>query len=126
ALDGMERLAVRGADLVLPVCQALADKVAAHAPGKPCWVLHDVAFDEPGSADVEDLRAACDVRGPLALYVGNLESYQGADLMLSAVARLGEEAPTLLVIGGKAEDVADRRRQAVRMGLADKVRFLGP
>lgn len=126
ALEGMERLAVRGADVVLPVCQALADKVAAHAPGKPCWVLHDVAFETEDAGAVEDLRAVYGVEGPLALYVGNLESYQGVDLMLEAMAALGPRAPTLLVIGGKPGDVAARRSQADALGLGERVRFLGP
>src|SRR3546814_14138566 len=47
-LYGLERIAVRRSDFVLPVCQALADRIAQHAPGNGMHVLHDVAFDSAG------------------------------------------------------------------------------
>src|SRR3546814_3255261 len=59
-LYGLERIAVRRSDFVLPVCQALADRIAQHAPGKGMHVLHDVAFDSAGpntGAAVAGLRA---------------------------------------------------------------------
>src|SRR3546814_10892965 len=81
-LYGLERIAVRRSDFVLPVCQALADRIAQHAPGKGMHVLHDVAFDSAGpntGAAVADLRADLPESSVLTLYVGNLGPYKGID-----------------------------------------------
>ena len=45
----------------------------------------------------------------LALYVGNLEHYQGVDLMLDALAELESPPLKFVAIGGSAEAVAAYR-----------------
>jgi hypothetical protein len=56
-LEGFEKRAVRGADLVLPVCRSLADKAAAFAPGQRLAILHDMAIETPPvPPGTEDLR----------------------------------------------------------------------
>src|SRR3546814_4233880 len=78
------------------------------------------------AAPVEDLRLNAKDR-PLALYVGNLESYQGVHLLIQAMAALAPaERPALVVIGGKADHVAQHRQLALQCGLEDDVRLLGP
>lgn len=129
-LYGLERIAVRRSDFVLPVCQALADRVMQHAPGKEMHVLHDVAFDsaEPNTgAAVADLRANLPESSVLALYVGNLEPYQGIDLLLEGMALLDpDDRVELAVIGGNPVDVANYQAKATQLGLAGRTRFLGP
>lgn len=126
--NACERRAVRRADLVLPVCDALAEKVRAHAPGKPLMVLSDVALrgDESGPPS-EDIRHGLPPDAVVALYVGNLESYQGVGLLIEALARTGPDARVhLIVIGGEARDVAALRAQAQALGVAGRCRMLGP
>lgn len=128
-LDGFERLAVRRSSLVLPVCQALADKAAQHAPGKPVHILHDIAFEpEPEAAHrAEDLRRSLGLRGLMALYVGNLERYQGMGPMLEGFAMLGpDERIDLVVIGGNGAEIESHRALAHRLGVADRAHFIGP
>ena len=127
-LRWLEGYAIRRSDLVLAVCQAIADRaMKATDPGR-IHLLPDVAFDsvDADAAAVDDLRALFPGQDPLALYVGNLEPYQGIDLLLDAVARLRPEQPcNLVVIGGSPEAAQDYREKALSLGIGDRVRFLG-
>src|SRR3546814_11910728 len=83
-LYGLERIAVRRSDFVLPVCPALADRIAQHAPGKGMHVLHDVAFDSAGpkkGTAVADLRAALPVSSVLSLSVRKTNPTTGIHLL---------------------------------------------
>jgi glycosyltransferase involved in cell wall biosynthesis len=126
-LDALVRHALRGSDLVLAVCPALANKASALCPEVPVRVLEDIPLAGAPGAPAENLRERFGIGGPLALYVGNLEPYQGIDLMLEALARLGPNGPaTLVVIGGIPPDVARYERIAATLGVAGRVRFAGP
>lgn len=127
ALEGFEKYAVRSADLVLPVCQSLADKVDRFAPGRRRVLLHDMAMEfPPVPPDTENLRALLGIDGPMALYVGNLEHYQGIDLLLDGFAAANAENLSLVVIGGRESDVTKYRNRAAELGLAGTVHLLGP
>lgn len=127
-LQWFERYAIRRSDLVLAVCQAIADRAAAEiGPGR-VHLLPDIAFERTdGTATtIEDLRALFPVRAPLALYVGNLESYQGIDLLLDAFALLRPDQPCqLVVIGGSPDAVRDYRQKAAERRIDNRIRFLG-
>jgi glycosyltransferase involved in cell wall biosynthesis len=127
-LRSFERLAVRQSDAVIAVCQVLADKAAEHAPDKPICVLNDVALEAEGDGgEVVNLRDNLRLRGRLALYVGNLEHYQGIELMLEAFARLdGTEPVDLVVIGGNTDDIAIYQTRAHQLGITDRTHFIGP
>lgn len=126
-LYAFERAAIRSADLVLPVCPALAQKVSQAAPGKPCVVLHDMAMEfSPVAGDPEPLRTVLGIAGLLALYVGNLEHYQGIDLLLESFARVGRSDIHLAIIGGRENDIARYRGRVNEMGLGGRVHLLGP
>jgi glycosyltransferase involved in cell wall biosynthesis len=74
------------------------------------------------------LRQQHGIVGPIFMYVGNLEAYQGIDLLLdsfaAAVARC--DSLHLVVIGGIAQDVERYRRKASRLGVERRVHLLGP
>ncbi len=133
-LRRLERMAIERADLVLAVCPDLGELAGTYGTGTTVRVVEDVPL-QSGEASaaagssapgVEDLRAGLGPRDSLALYVGNLESYQGVDLLLESLARLPRSDLRLVVIGGPDGAVAARRRQAEALGLADRVRFVGP
>ncbi|MHB8834145.1 MAG: glycosyltransferase [Candidatus Methylomirabilia bacterium] len=126
-LEAIVRRTLGACDLVLAVCPSLADKARGLCPTVPVRILEDIPLTETPHAVVEDLRARFAVRGPLALYVGNLEPYQGIDLLLAALAALGAEPPvTLVVIGGTPADIARYAQQAAALGLIRQVHFAGP
>lgn len=128
ALGAIEAWAIRRCDLILAVCPAIAEHVAEIAPEKPTYLTHDVPIaSHPTHRPAEDLRALVEDGDAVVLYVGNLEYYQGIDLLLQAMACLGEHAPlALAVIGGDPVAVEQYRAHASALGIAEKVHFLGP
>lgn len=126
-LTGFERFAIRRADVVLPVCPYLADKVRDCVPGKFIQVLEDPPL--PLSETVttpEDLRSTLGIKGVVLLYVGNLEHYQGIDLLLAAMAAgVPDPSVHLVIIGGQGRDLERYRERARALGLAQSVHFPG-
>jgi glycosyltransferase involved in cell wall biosynthesis len=91
-------------------------------------VLHDVPLTEERVARSRE-RAATNGNGRrcLALYVGNLEAYQGIDLLLEAAALLPTSSSVeIRVVGGPPNAVERFRARAARRGLVDRIQFLGP
>jgi len=123
----LERWALRRADLTLAVCERLAAKARALAPEARVRVLEDIALTDACGGPAEDLRAHARAGDALALYVGNLERYQGIDLLLEALALAGADLPlTLAVVGGAPADLERYRGRAAALGIDGRVRFLGP
>jgi glycosyltransferase involved in cell wall biosynthesis len=127
-LQKVEEAAVRASLGVLAVCPALVDKAKRHAQDKLVACVEDSSQLGPVLSDVERLRPNYGPAYPLFLYVGNLERYQGVDLLLEGFAEaLGSiPAARLTVIGGIPEDIKRYRRKVEGLGLKDKVQFLGP
>lgn len=126
-LRWFERLAMRKADLVLPVCEAIAVRAREVAPPTRVHLLPDVAFAPSEIPTVaEDLRKYCSQAAPLALYVGNLENYQGVALLLDAMELVPPaKRCNLILIGGTSAMVEAHRAMAATKGLQNHVRFLG-
>jgi glycosyltransferase involved in cell wall biosynthesis len=127
-LRWFERLAIRRADWVLPVCEDLAQKVRTCVPPERIIVLPDAPLPEPATAvTVESLRDHVAASDLIALYVGNLERYQGVALMLEAMAGLGSDPRVVLVvIGGGPHHISKYMARAKALGVDARVRFLGP
>ena len=127
-LYAFERRAIRGSDAVVPVCQALVERAMEIKDASSVTLLEDFALSLPGGDDqpVDDLRALVEARGPIALYVGNLEPYQGIDLALDAVSRLGPKSSLqLIIIGGSNETVKYYSDRARNLGIHQRCHFLG-
>ena len=127
-LRAMERAVIRRADAVFAVCKDLAWHVALDAPGVPVFLIEDVALPfQPFCGGAEPLRELLGIRGPLALYVGNFQRYQGVEQIVRAVALLPQALDlTLVLIGGTPEDVAQMRALVVKLHLEERVYLLGP
>lgn len=132
SLDGvlrrLERLAIARSDLVLAVCEDLAVRARGYATATPIDVVEDVSLlgERHHARAVEDLRQGLPEHGVLALYVGNLEHYQGVDLALEAVAALDRSLPLKFVaIGGSAAAVAAYRARAAALGIGAVAEFVG-
>ena len=126
-VERCEQFVFRRSDLVIAVCPAILQSASRFAAPGRIHLLPDVAMEGPAAAaPVEDLRLYAKDR-PLALYVGNLESYQGVRLLIEAMAALAPvERPALVVIGGQADHVAQHRQFALQRGLEGDVHLLGP
>lgn len=127
-LGVLERAAIRRSDRVLAVCEELAVHARACLPGDRVTVLPDVPLpDRSGGLAVESLRSIVPDGCVLALYVGNLEHYQGVGLLLEALQRSDAQMPLrVLIIGGEPLHIEAHRDRAEQLGIADRVLFLGP
>lgn len=127
-LTWFENQAIKHASAVAPVCEAIYSPNPKNGPQKVV-ILKDVTLLEqsPPTED-EELRTSLRIQGPLILYVGNLEKYQGIDLLLESFnlsfKRLGQGH--LVIIGGKEADIHHYRQRAEEMGVQERVHFLGP
>jgi len=128
-LEGLENKVVVRACVVAPMCQAIADRVS-RLGHSDVVVLKDVSLipDQPHKEDqVEDLRATLNIAGPMAMYIGNLESYQGIDLLIHGFQRaLRDVDANLVIIGGKPDHVSFYQQQARTLGIAERVHLIGP
>lgn len=122
-----EGLAVKHADAIAPVCDALAEGIERYDPQKVV-ILHDVSLLEETELEPEDdLRLQLGLKSPMLMYVGNLQSYQGIDLLLESFAlALQKAAAELVIIGGSESDIEKYQQMVVRLGIAEHVHFLGP
>jgi glycosyltransferase involved in cell wall biosynthesis len=61
------------------------------------------------------------------MYVGNLQRYQGIDLMLEAFAAVAPAYPesVLIIVGGNLDQIGAYSRKAARWKVLDRVRFVG-
>lgn len=128
-LDFFEGLAIRNANAVIVVCDALGEIAMRHNP-KKLVTLRDVPLldDEPVEL-TEDLRDGLGIEGPMLMYVGNLESYQGIDLLVESVARAVNQTSQpfhTVVVGGADADIEKYKAMAGGLGLADRMHFIGP
>lgn len=124
ALVAAERLAVSRSLAAICCCKALEDLVRAYAPAVPVQTLEDAALVDP-DAEVAPSIATDE---PVAMYVGNLEAYQGVALLIDgfALAVNGGGRGRLVIIGGTEAHVAEHRDRAARLGVGDRVDLLGP
>lgn len=128
-MRAIEAGAVRQAAAVVPMCDALA-KTAREMGAKHIEVLRDISLlPESHTPNPEQgFRQALGLTGPTLLYLGNLEPYQGIDLLLDGLREAAPRVPdaSLVVAGGRADDIEAYARKAAALGLAKQVHFLGP
>lgn len=126
-----ESVAVRRSLGVLTVCAALEDVALGHDPDKPVGRVEDSTLLPPSTGRRTSNGYAPlpeDATHPLAMYVGNLERYQGIDLMLDGFRYALQRVPeaSLVIVGGRDEDIQRYQGVADRLGIQSKVHFLGP
>ena len=132
----LERLTLRRADVVvtnsretrrfaLRVCAPGRVVFYDHAPAMPSAFSGQRAPPE----ELDALRRRWDLAGrKFVLYAGNLEPYQGVDLLMDALPAVFRSLPgaVCVVIGGQEEQIAALRRRCAALGTGDSVRCLGP
>jgi glycosyltransferase involved in cell wall biosynthesis len=127
-----ESVAVRQSLGVLTVCAALEDVAHGHDPAKPVGRVEDsTLLPPPQSAGANGTGPIPDTvlrDGPIAMYVGNLERYQGIDLLLEGFRHTLLQVPhaSLVIVGGREEDIRRYRGIADGLGILARVHFLGP
>lgn len=121
-------LAVAGAMMVVPVCDSLADTAEEQYRSRRIMVLHDISLLKRRVAGQLKISTELRAGGTVFMYAGNMEGYQGVDLMMEAFAKHAKSKPrdVLALIGGTPSHLGQYREKARQLGCAEQIRFLGP
>ena len=131
----LEDSSLRAAEAVITICPDLADYALAEGvdPARH-FLIENSIFDDvrlaSGASDKEGPDSdyvPVDHDGPLIVYAGTLEPYQGIEILVRAFAAVLEEVPEtrLLIVGGTTGQVESFRKLADELGLGESVRFMG-
>jgi glycosyltransferase involved in cell wall biosynthesis len=135
AMRRCEAVAVRHSIGVLTVCAALEDLAHGHAPNKPIGRVEDITLLRQdwghlgnGQNGETLLLPGVSADTLLAMYVGNLEHYQGIGLLLAGFRHALAQVPDahLAIVGGLRDDIAYYRRRAHELGIGARTHLLGP
>jgi len=122
----LETGALRQAAAVITVCRSLTERVRARASSAHVTQIEDPPLVEGGTADpaaVATLRAALGVgEGPVVLYSGNMEAYQGVEMLVDAAAHV--PGAWFVFMGGEASRIAALRSRPGAAG--GRCVFAGP
>jgi glycosyltransferase involved in cell wall biosynthesis len=120
------RTAIARSDFVTGCSEyALADLRARFGLEGGHVVFNGVEPLDGGSVAGADGASTAPATEPTVLAVGRLVRVKGFDLLLEAFARASLPHGTRLVIGGDGAERADLEASARRLGVADRVEFLG-
>lgn len=127
-LQVFERSVVRSSAGVVAVCKALEDIAIEHAPNKHITRLEDISLLEDEVQGDEDLRKKYGINGPIMLYVGNLEGYQGIDLLLEGFQLALQRgcSGNVVIIGGTEATIGAYKKKAEQLGVSEHTYFCGP
>jgi len=124
-----EGMIVRSAAAVVPMCKALAD-TAQEMGAKHIEILHDISLlpDNYITCPEKGFRKNLKLTTPTLLYIGNLEPYQGIDLLLDSFAIATKDAPSanLVIVGGRDDDINFYKSKAEILKIKNQTHFLGP
>ncbi len=128
----LERAALCRATCAITVCRSLTDFAKELCPDVAVFQIEDTpipsSLREPSEVVTERLRQELKLVGRrVFVYTGNLESYQGIDLLLAAIPKVVSRHPdaAFLLVGGDPDQVATVRERATQMRVAEYVRLPG-
>ncbi len=127
-LKWLESIPARHAAAIIPMCDSLAEDIA-RVSSQRVFVLNDVCLPGDPEATAEDLRDLLELQDELlVMYVGNLEPYQGIDLLLESFGKIIDRGTCsrLVIIGGRAEDIDKYKSQADELNIGQHVNLIGP
>ena len=131
-LRRLERAALHRCSLAITVSGSLSEAVRSMEPAVPVAQIEDCPLDEalrpPDPVRVTGLRDMYGLgRNRPIVYTGNLEVYQGIDLLLEAfvlVARARADA-VLVLVGGSPAQITVVRARAAALAIGERVVLTG-
>jgi glycosyltransferase involved in cell wall biosynthesis len=136
----IERLIIKSAKAVIVICPELVDAVTAIDPDKPIMLIENtaVAAEEAETRNDEakvqgaaqQLRCALSIddrAGPVLLYTGTFEAYQGLELVVDSLPEVLSEFPkaVYVLVGGRPEQITTLRQRAEQLGVIHALRLPG-
>jgi glycosyltransferase involved in cell wall biosynthesis len=126
-----ERLVVRRSQVVIVICQQLAETVRSIDASVPTVLIENA----PGSGDATLVGSSGAIRrewavpegAPVVLYTGTFEAYQGLDLLFAAAKTVLQSRPHVrfVLAGGQPDQVAHARAESRAGGIEESVIFTG-
>lgn len=91
---------------------------------------HKLTQKEPiiiyNGVDLKKFKPGIKSKNPLILYLGRLQYYKSLNIFIKAAKKVLKEAPNAeFVIAGEGEEKKKLQKYAKRIGMLDKIRFLG-
>ncbi len=119
-IDPVLRRSFAEADMVIGAAPYLKERLAS-VPLKAFDVECEVGIDGLAAIEVNDK-----AKGPLRLlYVGRAIRSKGLRDAVRAIARLSDRCDATLTAAGAGEDLELCRKEALSLGIADRISFLG-
>lgn len=129
-LSWFEGFAIKKSRGVLPVCKYLEELALSYDQTKTVQRLEDVSLLSLEISEIKKQETDLNIEPDTItlMYVGNLERYQGIDLLLEgfALASKRSDKIRLIIIGGAKDDLTKYSEKTQELGIGDKVRFTGP
>jgi len=121
-----ERAVIRGSVGTIAVSRAVEDLVREACPAHLVQRVDDASqlYAADGASSwrlPEDIARS----GAVVMYVGNLERYQGIDLLLEGFRQVADKVPDaqLVSVGGAGDLIGHYQRLAAQHGIGDRVHF---
>ncbi len=131
-VQAVQRFMVRRADAVVAFYPEIVSQAKRLAPTTPVYMILPTAVDEelPSVTPDETIQLRRQLKlgeGPILLYTGTLESYQGIDILLRSIATINVEVPAVrvLIVGGRPDQVARLQQLASELAVTEYVRLVG-
>lgn len=127
AAEALERHALRRSAAVITVCTNLTEGVKTRAPQARVFQIEDPPLVGPELGSPRAVAELRDALGlgplPVVLYSGNLEPYQGVELLVDAAGRVPEAQ--FLFMGGQPDQIDALRARARAAGADSRCTWSG-
>lgn len=130
--QAIQKFMARHADSIIAICPDIETTAKRIAPATPIYMIENSAVDEglpsPDPVTVAHLRQELRLDdATVLLYTGNLECYQGIELLLESIPVVKAHYPRAcyLFVGGQQRQIDRLQALAQELGIADAVHFTG-
>ncbi len=131
-VGAVQNFMLHHADGIVAFYPGIAETARQIAPNKPVYMILPPAVDEevphPVPDEVMQLRNQLKVNdGPVLLYTGTLEKYQGIDILLESVAAVCAEFPNAryIIAGGRPDQIEKLQHLSQKLHVSKAVHFVG-
>jgi len=128
----VQRFIVRHANSIITICPDIEKTAREMSRRTPIYLVENCAVDEnlppPDPNEVETRREELQLgAGPILVYTGTLECYQGIDLLLQSISAVYKIYPTVryLLVGGQPEQIRHYQQIAEKLHVEESVKFVG-
>lgn len=131
-VEQIQKMIVRKAHGIIAICPDIEGTARDMTSKTPIYMIENSAVDEslpaPSQEEVEQVRLELQLgTGPVLLYTGTLESYQGIDLLIRSIPAVHKVFPqaNYVLVGGQTAQIEQFYAMAKELGIHNVVRFVG-